>query len=229
VKLPFLSFTAHSRRNPERPRRSPRSGSRLFLLYHQRGLHNKVYFTGKLLFPHISQHISRLQTKNFPLFYIHFTLSFPATGFLCLPGQLLHSLAHRIGRKQEHTTAGVYLHMTAHITHFKILHGVSLLCVCFVPGAFPGEHSIAQSGYHKKDFHPFLQIFCAKSCVSASGLLTLFVAFAFLSKPAFSENTAFPSAAFPQETGATAAVSASSPPVKKVAQKRPQAFLSHKL
>ena len=51
-----------------------------------------------------------------------------------LPGQLFHGLPHCVGRKQEHTTAGVYLHMTAHITQLKILHGVSLLCFCFVPG-----------------------------------------------------------------------------------------------
>ena len=74
MKLPFLSFTAHSCRNLARAQHLPCSGSRLFLLYHQRGRLNKVYFTRKLLFSHIPQHISGWQTKSFPLFYIHFTL-----------------------------------------------------------------------------------------------------------------------------------------------------------
>ena len=38
--------------------------------------------------------------------------------------------------------------------------------VClFCTRDFPGEHSIAQFGYHKKDFQRFLRIFCVKDSV----------------------------------------------------------------
>ena len=92
--------------------------------------------------------------------------------------------------------------------------------VClFCTRDFPGEHSIAQSGYHKKDFQPFSQTFYAKSSVCYPSLLTPFAA-TFLGnrvfgsprslhpsvKTAFLENKSSPSAAFPQETGSGAAV-----------------------
>ena len=72
--------------------------------------------------------------KDFRYFTYILHSAFPDAICRRLPGQLFHGLAHCVGRKQEHTTAGVYLHMIAHITQLKILHGVSLLCFCFVPG-----------------------------------------------------------------------------------------------
>ena len=49
--------------------------------------------------------------------------------------------------------------------------------VClFCTRDFPGKHSIAQSGYHKKDFQLFSQTFCAKSSVCSPSLLTPFAA-----------------------------------------------------
>ena len=92
-----------------------------------------------------------------------------------LPGQLLHGLPHRVGRKQEHTTAGVYLHMTAHITQLKILHGVSLLCVCFVPGASPVNTVSHNSSTIKRIFKHFGGFFAQKS-EHTLHLLTMFAA-----------------------------------------------------
>ena len=85
------------------------------------------FYTFRNIFPGGKQ-------KDFRYFTYILHSAFPDAICRRLPGQLFHGLAHCIGRKQEHTTAGVYLHMIAHITQLKILHGVSLLCFCFVPG-----------------------------------------------------------------------------------------------
>ena len=98
-------------------------------------------------------------------FYFTYILHCILSGAGCprLPGQFFHGLPHRVGRKQEHTTAGVYLHMTAHITQLKILHGVSLLCVCFVPGASPVNTVSHNSDTIKRTSKRFCGFFAQKA------------------------------------------------------------------
>ena len=53
--------------------------------------------------------------------------------------------------------------MTAHITQLKILHGVSLLCVCFVPGASPVNTVSHNQDTIKRTFKCFCRLFAQKS------------------------------------------------------------------
>ena len=100
---------------------------RLDLLYHFLSCHNKVYFTRKSLFLHIFPSLNEFVLFPFQLFYINFTFA-PKSLSVCgrLLCQFFHCFPHRIGRKQEHSAAGVYFHMASYITHFKILHRGSL-------------------------------------------------------------------------------------------------------
>ena len=104
----------------------------LDLLYHFLSCHNKVYFTRKSLFLHIFPSLNEFVLFPFQLFYINFTFapkSLPVCGrLLC---QFFHCFPHRIGRKQEHSAAGVYFHMASNITQFKIFHPCSLLYLVF--------------------------------------------------------------------------------------------------
>ena len=180
--------------------RPPCSGSRLFLLYHQRGRLNKVYFTGKLLFSHISQHISGQQTKSFPLFYIHFTFHPPGCGMPPLTRPVLPWPPARYRLKTgTHHCRCIPPHDCPHNATQNPSWCFPPVCL-FCTRGFPGEHSIAQFGYHKKDFQRFLRTFCVKNSVCSPSLLTPYTAI-FLGDQVFGSPR---SAAFPQETGAAA-------------------------
>ena len=163
MKLPFLSFTAHSRRNLTHAQRCTVPEAAYFYYTIKGGvstrfiLHENYFFhTFRNIFPGGKQKAFRYFT-----YILHYTISDAVC--LRLPGQLFHGLAHRIGRKQEHTTAGVYLHMTAHITQLKILHGVSLLCVCFIPGTSPVNTVSHNKDTIKRTFKCFCRLFAQKS------------------------------------------------------------------
>ena len=176
MKLPFLSFTTHSCRNLARAQHLPCSGSRLFLLYHQRGRLNKVYFTRKLLFSHIPQHISGWQTKSFPLFYIHFTLYHLGCGMppLTRPALPWPRAPYRPKTGTHHCRC-IPPHDCPHNATQNPSWCFPPVCL-FYSRDFPGEHSIAQFRYHKKDFQLFSQTFYAKSSVCYPSLLTPFAA-----------------------------------------------------
>ena len=209
MKLPFLSFTAHSCRNLARAQHLPCSGSRLFLLYHQRGRLNKVYFTRKLLFSHIPQHISGWQTKSFPLFYIHFTLYHLGCGMppLTRPALPWPRAPYRPKTGTHHCRC-IPPH-DCHITQLKILHGVSLLCVCFIPGTSPVNTVSHNSDTIKRTFKRFCGFLRKKQRMLPS-LLTLYTAI-FLGDQVFGSPR---SAAFPQETALELPFSVTPPPVK---------------
>ena len=53
--------------------------------------------------------------------------------------------------------------MTAHITQLKILHGISLLCVCFIPGTSPVNTVSHNKDTIKRTFKCFCRLFAQKS------------------------------------------------------------------
>ena len=98
-----------------------------FFILSQQGLfYKKITFSTH--FPSLNEFV----LFPFQLFYINFTFapkSLPVCGrLLC---QFFHCFPHRISRKQEHPTAGVYFHMASDITQFKIFHPCSLLYLVF--------------------------------------------------------------------------------------------------
>ena len=164
MKLPFYPLQ-HTAAGTLHAQRLLCSGSRLFLLYHQRGHHNKVYFTGKLLFSHIPQHISGQRTKSIQLFYIHFTLYHPGCGMspLTQPAPPSPHAPCRLKTGTHHCRC-IPPHDCPHNATQNPSWCFPPVCL-FCARGFPGEHSIAHFRYYKKDFQTFLLIFCAKSSV----------------------------------------------------------------
>ena len=108
--------------------------------------------------------------------------------------------------------------MTAHITQLKILHGVSLLCVCFVPGASPVNTVSHNQDTIKRTFNCFRRLFAQKAayatpvCSHRSQPLSLEIG-----------SLAVPrSAAFPQKTGVITAVFITTPSRENGIAERPQ-------
>ena len=160
-----------------------------------------LFYRKVTFFTHFRNIFPGGKQKDFRYFTYILHSAFPDAICRRLPGQLFHGSRTVLGRKQEHTTAGVYLHMTAHITQLKILHGVSLLCFCLFR-AFPVNTVSHNSDTIKRTFKGFLRTFCRKKQTyapqSAHAVHGHFLGDSGLGSPR--------SAAFPQETSTGAAV-----------------------
>lgn len=176
MKLPFLSFTAHSRRNLTHAQRRTVPEAAYFYYTIKGGVSTRFILQESYFFHTFRNIFSGVKPKAFFYFtyILHCAFSGRRISPLTRPAPPWPPAPYRPKTGTHHCRC-IPPHDCPHNATQNPSWCFPPVCL-FCTRDFPGKHSIAQSGYHKKDFQPFSQTFYAKSSVCYPSLLTPFAA-----------------------------------------------------